>query len=422
MAGMRSLRSIGACLGALALTAFVPAALSAQSGRAAPVHSSQAASATCIATFNSTLRSVGERVYASAESGSDVQEAITRLEDSTKLARAVATSDAATTSKVLHSLLDDQIADVQVTRHGNAFVRVGMLPALAAPGGELVYKGQVVGSFTLSVTTANSFLTLVRAVSGGHVLLRTTAGQIAGTLNPGPPTVPPTGPLAFHGIHYQVMSFPAVVFPDTRIEVSLLISQAPQASVCAAGSTAQIAAATLGMVDERIYNDEQNGEEVIIARSRIETFPAFDAAVAAANPNATKSAIIGLFQAHIHVVRVRAFHAGKLVYDLGGPHVLAPAVGYIQESGHTVGKFLFAIQDDAGYSKLVQRFTGAQAVLRDGKQVVASDATMPLNRIPASGSFTYGGATYEVSSFVGEAFPTGVLTITLVVPQAPLPT
>jgi hypothetical protein len=96
--------------------------------------------------------------------------------------------------------------------------------------------------------------------------------------------------------------------------------------------------------------------------------------------------------------------------------VLAPALGYIHQSGQVVGKFVFAIQDDAGYEKLVQRFTGAYVVLKAGAKVIASDATVPLASIPRSGSFTYGSKSYEVFTFEGEAFPTGDLTISVLVP------
>ena len=44
----------------------------------------------------------------------------------------------------------------------------------------------------------------------------------------------------------------------------------------------------------------------------------------------------------------------------------APVHGVVRSGGKLAGRFSFAIQDDAGYMKLAQRFTGADVLMRVG--------------------------------------------------------
>ena len=48
--------------------------------------------------------------------------------------------------------------------------------------------------------------------------------------------------------------------------------------------------------------------------------------------------------------------------------MLAPVHGTLRSAGKLVGRFSFAIQDDAGYMKLAHRFTGAEVLMRIGSQ------------------------------------------------------
>ena len=59
----------------------------------------------------------------------------------------------------------------------------------------------------------------------------------------------------------------------------------------------------------------------------------------------------------------RATRHGRLVNDVGGPDVLAPASGPVILRGRVVGRVTLSIQDDAGYIKLLHRFTGATVAL-----------------------------------------------------------
>jgi len=66
----------------------------------------------------------------------------------------------------------------------------------------------------------------------------------------------------------------------------------------------------------------------------------------------------------LHVVRIRATTpAGAVIGDVGGPKVLAPASRVVRRHGAAIGRVTLSVQDDAGYVKLVRRFTGATVQL-----------------------------------------------------------
>jgi hypothetical protein len=104
---------------------------------------------------------------------------------------------------------------------------------------------------------------------------------------------------------------------------------------------------------------------------------------------------------------------GRLLYDLGGPHVLAPVHGTLRSGGRVIGDFEMSIQDDAGYLKLARLFTGAEVLMRvDGRQVQGTLSPGPAT-VPERGAVSYGGSSYEAYSFTAEAFPSGPLRISL---------
>ncbi len=169
----------------------------------------------------------------------------------------------------------------------------------------------------------------------------------------------------------------------------------------------------LGRVGERIYQEERSSPDVAATLRRVESSSAFRAAVAAHDPAATRTAIIGFFEAHIHVVRVRVSVGGRLLVDVGGPYVLAPVPGTLRSGGRVVGHFLMAIQDDAGYLKLAHLFTGAQVLMRSGSRQVMGTLSPGPAAVPDRGAVNYGGRTYQAYSFTATAFPSGPLRISL---------
>jgi hypothetical protein len=173
---------------------------------------------------------------------------------------------------------------------------------------------------------------------------------------------------------------------------------------------------TLGHVGERIYEEELHSPAVTATLRHIEGSTSFQRAVAAGDAAAARTAIIGFFGQHIHVVRVRVMIGSRLLIDEGGPFVLAPVHGTLRSGGRVVGHFTMAIQDDAGYLKLARLFTGAEVLMRTGaKQVMGTLNPGPAS-VPDRGAVVYGGHTYQAYSFSGVAFPSGPLRISLLLP------
>ena len=145
--------------------------------------------------------------------------------------------------------------------------------------------------------------------------------------------------------------------------------------------------------------------------------PRFVHAVATADPAALRAQIVRFFQQpRLHVVRIRATtRTGRLINDVGGPYVLAPTSATVRSHGRAVGRVTLSVQDDAGYIKLLHRFTGAEVVLRTAAGPVPGSTIRLRRALPAHSTLTYRGRTYGVKTFNATAFPSGVLAISVLV-------
>jgi hypothetical protein len=104
------------------------------------------------------------------------------------------------------------------------------------------------------------------------------------------------------------------------------------------------------------------------------------------------------------------------VSDLGGPFVLAPVQGVVRgPNGHVRGHFLLAVQDDMGYMLLAHSFTGAEVLMRVGSRQVMGTLNPGPESTPDRGAVSYAGVKYQAFSFLGTAFPSGALRISLLV-------
>jgi hypothetical protein len=184
-----------------------------------------------------------------------------------------------------------------------------------------------------------------------------------------------------------------------------------------APSAAQTVADAVGAVGERLVHAEAHGPEVARALRLAARDPAFVGAVRTRDAAALRAAIVRFFEVkRLHIVRVRAVtESGQLVGDVGGPFVLAPASRRIRVHGRTVGRVTLSIQDDAGYIKLMRRFTGAGVVLRSARGVVPGSAPAPAV-VPERGIVEDGGRRVAVFAFTTAAFPSGPLRVALLVP------
>jgi hypothetical protein len=369
----------------------------------------------CPAAVASTLATVAERVYREASNGADVSEAVHRVQASQPLAAAISSGDAAATRAALRELLVNQIVRIEILDAGRVLASAGSGAAIAPVRGSIPGTS---ASFVLSVQADSSYLQVVRQVTGAEVALLGGSPQrrLAGSLPGGSPAIPSTsGTLAIKNKKYEASSLEGSVYPSGRLRVVLLV---PHAAIRCPADVTQTQLDTLGQVGERIYEEEAGSSHALATRRRIEADAALQRAVAARDLAATRAAIVGLFAAHIHVVRVRVnvsapSGAERFFYDLGGPYVLAPVHGTLRSGGKIVGHFSFAIQDDAGYLKLAQRFTGAEVLMRTGEKQVMGTLDPGPARVPDRGHVSYRGDSYQAYSFTGEAFPSGPLRISL---------
>jgi hypothetical protein len=370
------------------------------------------------------LEEVAARVYEESTNGRIVTQAVQRLGSSRALAAAVERDEPAAARRALGTLLLNQIVSVQVMRDGRTLAKIERGAGIAPASGRVVgADGQEVGTFTVSVQGANGYAQTVSGLLDAQVAIRSGGRVLHSTLHPTPAVKRGQREVSWRGTSYRVDTFAGRAFPDQPLSVSLLASPASLAGICPANAApspaavAQARADTFGRVAERVYYAEHAGSKAELILAYVERSRPFREAVLAGNAAATRAAIIEFFRSHLHIVRVRVMRAGKLLIDVGGPHVLAPIPGVIRDAkGQVAAHFLLAIQDDLGFQILAHAFTGAQVLMREGKLQVMGTLSPGPAALPARGPVIYGGAAYRAYSFDAEAFPTGPLRVSLLYP------
>jgi hypothetical protein len=382
---VRSLAVAGTVVAALAAGGAVVAFASDHDGARAgatpstvrvPTPSAHADTTSCAPTVDATLRAVAMRIYAQAAAGPNVVSATRRLERSPALVRAVRRGDATRTRAALRPLLRGQIHRIVIAHDSRVLARVGTSPALAPVRGALLdASGRPVGRYTLAVGEQAPIVGIIGALTGAQ----------AKVLPAGAPA--PAG---------ATTSFPATAFPSGARRVWLVGGT----RVACAATPAQTVDATIGAIATRLYDVEADGPATRRVLRHVATDPRFVAAVAHDDPVALRAAIIRFFRTpSLHVVRIRATTAdGRLIDDVGGPFVLAPATIAVTDHGRVIGHVTLSVQDDTGYMKLIQRFTGAGVTMRTATGVVPGS-------VAATGPPAY--------SFTATAFPQGDLGIAL---------
>ncbi|HEX3910587.1 MAG TPA: hypothetical protein VHW67_07805 [Solirubrobacteraceae bacterium] len=180
----------------------------------------------------------------------------------------------------------------------------------------------------------------------------------------------------------------------------------------------EVLATTAGTVAERIYAAEVHSSETDSDKRQIESYAPLLSAVQSDDHEALKTAVHHLVYSHTHIVRLRVSRGSDLLYDEGGPYILAPVEGRLRLHGKEIGHFVFSVQDDLGYVKLETRFIGAPLVLRTESGPVPVEGLLSPGpaSIPDHGTVGYRGANYEAYSFNAAAYPSGRLRVSLLLP------
>jgi hypothetical protein len=366
------------------------------------------------------IEEVAHRVYQESASGRIIAQAVQRVRTSTALAQAVEAGDATAAHRVLESLLLNQIVSVRVVRRGRTLATIERAAGIAPASGRLVNaRGQTVGTFTVTVQGANGYAQTVAGLLAARVVMRSGRRLLAATLRPPPALAPGQREVQHAGVGYRVDEFAGATFPDRPLSIALLAPTAPIAAICRrpGAGAAGAAAEALGEVAERVYYAEHLGPKAELLLHYVERSRPFRAAVLAGDAAATRAAIIGFFRSHLHIVRVRVVRGGRLLVDVGGPHVLAPIRGVIRDArGRVAAHVELAIQDDLGFQILAHAFTDAQVLMREGTRQVMGTLSPGPAGVPPRGRVVYRGVPYQAYTFQAEAFPSGALRISLLYP------
>jgi hypothetical protein len=385
---------------------------------------SSSAAVSCPATVLETLSKVLERVYHEGLHGERVGSAEYLVTHSQALRVAVETGNKAAARAAVKALLaTGHLTNLLVTRGAHTFIDVGG-PALTPLRGTLTgANGAPIANYVTSVWADEGFLIEAGGITQGLVALRAGTRSVGDSPTLGSGALANEGVLTREHVAYRYTSLPAEAFPSGAVRIYLLMPLTATAAVC--GHTGQDTTVnTLTRVAKLIYAGEI-GQAAQKQIRRVQANKPLLEAVAHRDPEATRLAIDALL--HEHVVRLRVLDAGgQLLSDVGGPYVLGPISAPLRLNGRTIGSFVLSIQDDEGYLRLTHRLAGLNVLMYmnlagfSAPQLV-KDSLGPapgpaLASVPASGPFTYERHSFRVFTVHAQAFPSGPLTIRVLVP------
>ena len=382
------------------------------------------ATASCPETVLATLGSVARRIYGEGVESERTLSAQHMIERSAPLRSAVEARDAKAARAAARELIaTGHMTNLDVVTAHGALVSVGGA-ALAPIRGTIEDRtGRRIATYTTSVWADKGFSSEISGVAEGLVSLRAGIRSIGGTIVLPDGSLPAQGALTVRGVDYRYTSFAARAYPTGTVRIYVLKPLAAVEKLCRADE-AGTQVATLERVAHLIYEGEQ-GPRTLVQVRRVQRSFALLAAVAAHDPVATREAEAALL--HHHIVRLRVSDESKLLSDLGGPYVLAPVHAGLRLHGRKIGSFVLSIQDDEGYLRLTNRLAGLNVLMymeaAGGKHRLvknslgASAQSLGLAEVPAAGPFTYRGREYRVFTVKAEAFPSGTLTIRVLVPE-----
>ncbi len=207
--------------------------------------------------------------------------------------------------------------------------------------------------------------------------------------------------------------------PTTAPGTTTAPATTPAPGACGPAGVA-VLANTAGLVAERIYAAEVSSSETAGDKRQIESNGPLLSALESGDSAALHTAVHSLVYSHTHIVRLRVSSGSQLLDDEGGPYILAPISGRLRSHGKEVAHFVFSVQDDLGYVKLVARFIGVPLLMRtDAGNVPVPGLLSPgPASIPDHGRVIYRGTKYAAYSFKAQAYPSGRLRISLLLPDA----
>ncbi len=377
----------------------------------------------CPETVLSTLVSVLGRVYREGISSERTASAEHMIQRSTALRQAIEAGDPKAATAAVNALIaTGHMTDVRVTSTaGRRLADVGGAALAPLRGTIDGASGRPIATYLASVWSVRGFVSEGTGVAEGLIALRSGEHSIGGSLEL------PSGPLALHGtltrrgVTYQYDSLAAGAYPSGAPVQIYLLKTVPATEALCGASPEDTQVNTLERIANLIYQGER-GPRTLAQIHRVQHNQALLQAVAAHDPQAVKAASEVLL--HHHLVRLRVSAGGKLLYDLGGPFVLAPVQADLRLHGRKIGQIVISIQDDEGYLRLTRRLVGLSVLMYmqrpGGRPELVKNSLGPgvggPQSVPVSGTYTYRGRTFRVFTVDAEAFPSGPLTIRVLMP------
>jgi hypothetical protein len=371
----------------------------------------------CPATVLDTLGRVLARVYHEGVFSERTASARHMIGASLPLRRAVEEANpAAARAAAAELIASGHMTNLRVLRGATTLADLGG-PALTPLSGTIAdAHGRPIGSYLTSVWSQQGFIAEGNGVGEGTVVLREGERSIAGSLALPAGARGREGSVRVAGVRYQYRSFAGEAYPAGAIRVYLLKPLDSTTALCGARGQDTVVN-TLEHVAKLIYAGEA-GHRTLTQVRRVQGNSALLQAVAHRDPAATRAAAEALL--HQHLVRLRVLDAdGRLLVDDGGPFVLAPVSAPLRLHGRTIGSFVLSIQDDEGYKRLTGRLAGLSVLMymNDPRPRLVKNSLGPApGNVPAAGSYSYRGRPYRVFTVNAEAFPSGPLTIRVLVP------
>jgi hypothetical protein len=377
------------------------------------------APSSCPAATLDTLGRVVARVYHEGIESERTIVAKRLIGRSLPLRRAVEAGDATATASAAEALISSgKLTTLRITHDNHLLAAVGK-PSLTPLQGTLTdAKGKPIATYLTSVWSDEGFVAESKGVGEGPVALRVGNSSVGGSFPLPAESLPSEGTVSVKGVSYQYTSFEGEAFPSGELRVYLLKPSSLTHVLCGASSEETIFN-TLSRVAKLIYAGESGSRTLPQVRRVQRNLPLLEA-VAQRDPTATMAAVRILL--HHHIVRLRVFGpGGEVLADDGGPYVLAPVTAPLRLQGRRIGSIELSIQDDEGYKRLTGRLAGLDVLMYmqlNGRQQLVKNSLGPApGNVPASGSYTYKGKDFQVLTINAKAFPSGTLTIRVLIPN-----
>lgn len=414
-------RRIGGGIALLALCAVLTGCGTSLPTSGSARASTTGASSSCAASVLDTVGHVLTRIYHEGVFSERTASASHFIETSATLREAVeADSPKAARAAAKTLLATGHMTDLRVMRGTKTLVESGG-PALTPITGTIKSaSGAAIGSWVASVWSDVGYIDEASGVAQGFVDVRANDRSIAGSVGLPAGSLPDEGTLTYGHVLYQFTSFAGTAYPSGSVRVYVLVPVDATARLCGATSEDTVVN-TLKSIAELIYAGEV-GPATLKQIDRVQSDATLLQAVANREPLATETAIKAIL--HHHLVRLRIYGAGdELLSDVGGPYVLAPVTAPLKLHGHKIGSMVLSIQDDEGYKRLTGRLEGLDVLMYmrppgATKQVLVKNSLGPNpGKVPARGTYVYRGHSFRVFTVRAKAFPSGPLTIRVLVPE-----